>query len=90
MFVYNKRPVAASRVKTALRERFVMDEEEDEKDGVGGGEGDPRDHVDGLRHADRMRRFFFANLDETWLKEIIWQMNDDTEANCVFGIFSRN
>lgn len=57
-----------------------MNEEEDEKHGVGSGECDPRDHVDGLRHADRMRRFFFANLDETWLKEIIMQMNDDIES----------
>lgn len=48
-----------------------MNEEEDEKHGVGSGKRDPRDHVDGLGHADRVRRFFFANLDETWLKEII-------------------
>lgn len=70
--------------EAALRERFVVDEKEDEKDGVGSGEGDARDHIDGLRHTDRVRRFFFANLDETWLKEINLQMNDDTirKANC--------
>lgn len=53
-----------------------MNEEEDKKHSVGSGEGDPRDHVDGLRHSDRVRWFFFANLDETWLKEIILQMKD--------------
>lgn len=66
--------------EAALRERFVVDEEEDEKDGVGSGEGDTGDHIDGFRHTDRVRRFFFANLDETWLKEINLQMNDDTES----------
>lgn len=45
-----------------------MDEEEYKKYGVGSGEGDARDHVDRLRDPDRMRRFFFANLDETWLR----------------------
>lgn len=65
-----------------------MDEEEYEKDGVGSGEGDARDHVDGLRDADRVRRFFFANLDETWLKEINLQMNDDTESR-LWVIISR-
>lgn len=53
-----------------------MNEEEDKKHSVGSGEGDPRDHVDGLGHSDRVRRFFFANLDETWLKEIILQIKD--------------
>lgn len=79
MSVHSKRPATAV-VFAALRERLIVNEEEDEKHGVGGGEGDARDHVDGLRHADRVRRFFFANLDETWLKEIIMQMNDDTES----------
>lgn len=65
-----------------------MDEEEYEKDGVGSGEGDARDHVDGLGDADRVRRFFFANLDETWLKEINLQMNDDTESR-LWVIISR-
>lgn len=55
-----------------------MDEEKDEKHSVGSRECNPGDDVDGLRHSNRMRRFFFANLDETWLKEINWRMNDDT------------
>lgn len=55
-------------MEAALRERLIVNEEEDEKHGVGSGERDPRDHVDRLRHADRVRRFFFANLDETWLR----------------------
>lgn len=56
-----------------------MDEEEDKKDGVGSGESDASDHVDSLRHADGVRRLLFTNLDETWLKEIILQINDDGE-----------
>lgn len=56
-------------MEAALRERLIVNEEEDEKHGVGSGERDPRDHVDRLRHADRVRRFFFANLDETWLRD---------------------
>lgn len=55
-----------------------MDEEEDEKDGIRSREGDPGDDIDGLRDSNRVRRFFFANLDETGLKEIILYMNDDT------------
>lgn len=75
-----KQPEARRSAEAALRERFVVDEEEYEKDGIGSGEGDARDHVDRLRDADRVRWFFFANLDETWLKEINLQMNDDTES----------
>lgn len=56
-----------------------MYEEEDKKHSVGSGESDAGDDVDRLRHADRMRRLLFTDLDETWLKEIILQMNDDGE-----------
>lgn len=55
-----------------------MDEEEDEKDGIRSRERDPGDDIDGLCNSDRVWRFFFANLDETWLKEIILWVNDDT------------
>lgn len=73
--------------KAALREGFVVNEEEDKKDRVRSGEGDASDHIDGLRHADRVRRLFFADLDETWLKEINLQMNDGRETkNTSYGI----
>lgn len=62
----------------ALREGFIVDEEENQKYRVGCGEGDASNDVDRLRHADRVRWFFFADLDETWLKEINLQMNDDS------------
>lgn len=57
-----------------------MNEEEDEKHGVGSGKCDPGYDVDGLRHSDRVWGFFFANLDETWLKEINLQINDDSQS----------
>lgn len=57
--------------EAALSEGLVVDEEEDEKHGVGGGEREARYHVDRLRHSDRMRRLLFTDLNETWLKEII-------------------
>lgn len=76
--VHVKRPAVVADVEAVLRERLVVDKEEYEKHGVGSGECNPGDDVDRLRHSDRMRRFFFANLDETWLKEINLQMNDDT------------
>lgn len=62
-------------IDAALREGLVVDEEENEEHRVGGREGDTRYHVDGLRNSNRMRRFFFPNLDETWLKEIILEMS---------------
>lgn len=53
-----------------------MNEEEDKKHSVGSGKGDAGDDVDRLRHSNRVRGFFFANLDETWLKEINVQIKD--------------
>lgn len=72
------KPAVAVGAEAALREGLVVNKEEYEKHGVGSGEGDTGDDVDGLRHSDRVRRFFFANLDETWLKEINKQMKDGT------------
>lgn len=71
MSIRIKQPAAVT-VEAALRKRFVVNEEEDEKDSVRSWKRNPGDYVNSLRHSDRMRGFFFANLDETWLKEIIF------------------
>lgn len=72
----------------ALSEGLVVYEEEDEEHGIGGGEGDARDHVDGLCHTDRVRRLFFADLDETWLKEIVLLMKDEILYQLATGLIN--